>query len=62
MIISIYAVCGFSNLLSIAIQIAGISALAPSRKPDLARLGIKALIGGSLACFMTAAIAGIMIP
>lgn len=60
-IIATYALCGFSNFLSIGIQIGGIGVIAPSRKPDLARLGIKALIGGTLACFMTATLAGILI-
>jgi CNT family concentrative nucleoside transporter len=60
-VIATYALCGFSNFLSIGIQIGGIGALAPSRRSDLARLGIKALIAGSFACFMTAAIAGMLI-
>ena len=60
-VIAIYALCGFSNFLSIAIQIGGIGALAPERRQDLARLGIYALIGGSLACFMTAAIVGVIV-
>ncbi len=61
-VIATYALCGFSNFLSIGIQIGGIGSLAPSRRGDLARLGIRALIGGSLASFMTATIAGILIP
>ena len=60
--ICIQALCGFSNFLSIAIQIGGIGPMAPSRKKDLARLGLKALIGGSLACFTTACIVGVLIP
>lgn len=60
-IIATYALCGFSNFASIGIQIGGISALAPSQQHNLASLGIKALIGGSLACFMTAAIAGMLV-
>lgn len=56
-----YALCGFANLGQIAIQIGGIGALAPERRHDLARLGIRALIAGTLACFMTACIAGILI-
>lgn len=59
--IATYALCGFANFSSIAIQLGGIGGIAPSRRHDLARLGIKALIGGTLACFMTAAIAGIML-
>ncbi|MFC1523067.1 NupC/NupG family nucleoside CNT transporter, partial [Elusimicrobiota bacterium] len=60
-IIATYALCGFANFLSIGIQIAGIGGIAPERKKDLAKLGIAALIGGSLAAFMTATIAGILI-
>ena len=56
-----YALCGFANLSSIAIQIGGIGALAPERRHDLARLGIRALVAGTLACFMTACVAGIFI-
>lgn len=58
-IIMSYALCGFANFTSIAIQIGGIGGLAPSRKSDLARLGIQSIIGGSLAAFMTATIAGV---
>ncbi|MBI4678496.1 MAG: NupC/NupG family nucleoside CNT transporter [Elusimicrobia bacterium] len=61
-VIATYALCGFSNFLSIGIQIGGIGAIAPSRKQDLAKLGIRALIGGSLASFMTATIAGFLVP
>lgn len=57
-IIAIYALCGFSNFSSIGIQIGGISALCPERRPDLARIGLRAMIAGCLACFMTATIAG----
>ncbi len=60
-IITSYALCGFSNFLSIAIQVGGIGALAPERRHDLARLGLYAVVGGSLACFMTATIAGFLI-
>ena len=59
-LIASYALCGFANLGSIGIQIGGIGALAPNRKEDLARLGVKAVIGGSLATFMTATIAGLL--
>ncbi|HVO73385.1 MAG TPA: nucleoside transporter C-terminal domain-containing protein [Ignavibacteriaceae bacterium] len=55
-----YALCGFANFSSIAIQIGGIGPLAPERKPDIARLGIKAVIGGSLATLATATLAGIL--
>ncbi len=60
-IIASYALCGFSNFLSIAIQIGGIGGIAPNRRHDLARLGLYAVLAGSLACFMTATIAGILI-
>jgi CNT family concentrative nucleoside transporter len=59
-IIATYALCGFANFSSIAIQIGGIGALAPSRKSDLARLGLKAVAVGSMANFMTASIAGML--
>ncbi len=57
--IATYALCGFANLPSIAIQIGGIGALAPSRRSDLARLGLKSMIGGLLTCYITACFAGI---
>lgn len=60
-IIATFALCGFANLSSIAIQIGGIGALAPSRKSDLARLGLKAMFVGTLANFMSACIAGILL-
>ena len=60
-VISTYALCGFSNFSSIAIQIGGIGAMAPERKSDLARLGLRAMVAGSLACFQTATIAGMLI-
>ncbi len=60
-ILSSYALCGFSNFLSIAIQIGGIGGIAPERRGDLAKLGLYAVLAGSLACFMTATIAGILI-
>lgn len=55
-----YALCGFANFSSIAILIGGISPLAPSRRTDLAKLGIRAVIGGTLATLMTATLAGIL--
>jgi concentrative nucleoside transporter, CNT family len=60
-VIATFALCGFANLSSIAIQIGGIGALAPSRKSDLARLGVKAMLVGTLANFMSACIAGILL-
>ena len=59
-VIATFALCGFANFSSIGIQIGGIGGLAPSRKSDLARLGFRALLAGSLVSFMTAAIAGIL--
>jgi CNT family concentrative nucleoside transporter len=60
-VIATFALCGFANLSSIAIQIGGIGALAPTRKSDLARLGFKAMIVGTLANFMSACIAGMLL-
>ncbi len=59
-LIASFALCGFANFSSIGIQIGGIGGLAPSRKSDIARLGFWALLGGSLATFMSATIAGIL--
>jgi CNT family concentrative nucleoside transporter len=53
--------CGFANFSSIAIQIGGIGALAPTRKSDLARLGLKAVAAGTMANFMSACIAGMLL-
>lgn len=60
-VIATYALCGFANFASIGIQIGGIGPLAPKRQGDLARLGLKAMLGGTLAAFMTACIAGILL-
>jgi CNT family concentrative nucleoside transporter len=60
-VVATYALCGFANFSSIAIQIGGIGAIAPERKPDLARLGMRAMVAGALACFQTATIAGLLI-
>ncbi|MEZ5398173.1 MAG: nucleoside transporter C-terminal domain-containing protein [Bryobacteraceae bacterium] len=59
--IATYALCGFANLSSIAIQVGGIGALAPNRRSDLARLGLRAVAAGSLANFMSAAIVGMLV-
>ncbi|MDQ1474752.1 MAG: concentrative nucleoside transporter, family, partial [Bryobacterales bacterium] len=59
--IATYALCGFANFSSIAIQVGGIGALAPSRKSDLARMGMRAVAAGTMANFMSACIAGMMI-
>ena len=55
-----YALCGFANFGSIGIQLGGIGGVAPDRRGDLARLGLRAMLGGTLAAFMTACIAGIL--
>jgi len=60
--IATFALCGFANLPSIAIQIGGLSALAPERRSDFAAIGPRAMVAGALACWMTGAIAGIMLP
>ena len=59
-VVATYALCGFANFSSIAIQIGGIGGIAPNRRQDLARLGLRAVLGGSLATFMTATIAGVL--
>ena len=59
-VVAAYALCGFANFSSIAIQIGGIGGLAPGRRADLARFGLSAVLGGSLATFMTATIAGVL--
>jgi CNT family concentrative nucleoside transporter len=59
--LAIYALCGFANFSSIAIQIAGIGGMAPDRRHDLARLGLRAMFGGAIACWMTACVAGALI-
>ncbi len=60
-VIATYALCGFANFSSIAIQIGGIGALAPTRKSDVARLGLRAVAAGSMANFMSASIAGMLL-
>ncbi len=59
--IATYALCGFANFSSIGIQIGGIGALAPARKQDLARLGFRAVLGGTMANYLAAAIAGLLL-
>ena len=61
LIIATYALCGFANFASIGIQIGGIGAIAPGQRKNLTELGIKSLIGGTVACFLTAAIAGVIV-
>jgi len=55
-----YALCGFANFSSIAIQIGGLAPMAPERRSDIAKLGLKAVLGGSLATLLTATLAGIL--
>ncbi|MFO1482406.1 MAG: nucleoside transporter C-terminal domain-containing protein [Verrucomicrobiaceae bacterium] len=59
--ITTYALCGFANFASIAIQIGGIGALVPQRRGELAQLGLKAMVGGLLACYCTACVAGMLL-
>jgi CNT family concentrative nucleoside transporter len=58
---STFALCGFANFSSIAIQIGGLSPLAPHRRKDLAALGLRAVLGGTISTLLTATIAGILI-
>ena len=60
-LIATYALCGFANFSSIAIQIGGIGGIAPNRRQDLARFGLRAVLGGSIVTMMTATIAGVLI-
>lgn len=60
-IIGTYALCGFANFSSIAIQIGGIGSIAPERRSDLAKIGVKAMLGGAIASWLTATIAGILL-
>jgi CNT family concentrative nucleoside transporter len=59
--ITSFALCGFANFSSVAIQIGGIGELAPSRRSDLAKLGFKALIAGTLASYLSATLAGLLL-
>jgi CNT family concentrative nucleoside transporter len=61
-VIATYALCGFANFGSIGIQIGGIAAIAPERRSDVARLGMRAMFAGTLATLMTAAVAGVLTP
>ena len=60
--IATYALCGFANFTSVAIQIGGIATLAPKRRSDLAKLGLRAMLGGLLACYLTAGMAALLMP
>jgi CNT family concentrative nucleoside transporter len=59
--IATFALCGFANLSSIGIQIGGIGALAPNRKADLAKLGVRAMLAGTMANLMSASLVGVML-
>ncbi|MEL6717602.1 MAG: nucleoside transporter C-terminal domain-containing protein, partial [Bacteroidota bacterium] len=61
MIIATYALCGFANFASIGIQIGGIGAIAPGRRKALTEMGILALVGGTIASLLTAAVAGMIV-
>jgi concentrative nucleoside transporter, CNT family len=60
-IIATYILCGFANFASIGIQIGGIGSLAPERRGDLSKLGFRALLGGTVASMLTAAIVGMLL-
>ncbi len=60
LVMATYALCGFTNFSSIGIQIGGIGTLAPNQRDNLSSLGIKALLGGTIACLYTATIAGML--
>ena len=60
-VLATYALCGFANLASVGIQIGGISSMAPERRPDLSRLALLAMLGGSLASHLTACVVGILL-
>jgi CNT family concentrative nucleoside transporter len=60
-VLTTYALCGFANFGSVAIQIGGIGALVPSRRKDLAQVGIKAMVGGLFACYMTGCVVGFLL-
>jgi CNT family concentrative nucleoside transporter len=60
-IIASYALCGFANFASIGVQIGGIGAIAPSRIKDLGSIGLRAMLGGTLAAMMTGTIAGVLL-
>ena len=59
--IASYALCGFANFGSLAILLGGIGGLAPSRRPEVALLGVRSIVSGSLATFMTACMAGLLV-
>jgi len=60
-LIASYALCGFANFGSLAILLGGIGGMAPERRPEVARLGLRSIVGGSLTTFMTACLAGVLL-
>ena len=60
-VISSYALCGFANLGSIAVQIGGLSALVPERRREFARMGFWSMIAGLMACYLTATMVGLLV-
>ena len=60
-LIATYALCGFANFSSIAIQLGGIGGIAPERRPQIAQLGLKAILGGTLVSLLNAAWAGLLV-
>ena len=60
-LIALYAICGFANFASVGIQIGGIGVLAPTRRADLAKLGLLALVGGTVASLLTACVVGLIL-
>jgi concentrative nucleoside transporter, CNT family len=61
LLIMTYALCGFANIVSIGIQVGGIGAIAPNQRENLAKLGLKSMIAGTIACMLTACVAGMLI-
>jgi CNT family concentrative nucleoside transporter len=60
-VVASYALCGFANFGSLAILLGGLGGLAPSRRAEIAQLGLRSILSGSLATFMTACVAGILL-
>lgn len=60
-VMTTYALCGFANFSSIAIQLGGIGEMVPARRQDLAKIGVRAMTAGALACYMTACVAGVLL-
>ena len=60
-LIALYAICGFANFASVGIQIGGIGVLAPTRRAELARIGLLAMVGGTVASLLTACVVGMIL-